>query len=48
MLAIKRSISTGIESKITMEDVYSVGTQMKSSVSTEDIEKLKNFEKQFS
>ncbi|MCM1440300.1 MAG: ATP-binding protein [Roseburia sp.] len=45
MLAINRSIATNEESPITMEDVSEIKEIVKSSVSTEDIERLEEFMK---
>lgn len=45
MQAINQSIKDGKEHLITMEDVSSVSKTIKSSVSKEDVEKLREFEK---
>ena len=44
MEAIKKTISSGKEHLITMEDVTLVKDKIKSSVSSEDIEELAAFE----
>ena len=46
MQAINQSIKTGEEHLITMEDALNVSKELKSSVSNEDIERLKQFEEE--
>ena len=46
MQAINQSIKTGEEHFITMEDALNVSKELKSSVSKEDIERLKQFEEE--
>lgn len=48
MLAIKKSIANGTECPITMEEVSQVKNSIKSSVSSEDIERLLEFREQYS
>lgn len=48
MFAINKSIETGIECPITMDDVKRVQNMIKSSVSPEDIERLSEFKEQYS
>ena len=47
MLAIQKNIETNIESPISMTEVEQVREVIKSSVSTEDIDRLSEFEKQY-
>ena len=47
MLAIQKNIETNIESPISMTEVEQVREVIKSSVSTEDIKKLSEFEEQY-
>ena len=46
MQAINQSIKTGEEHLITMEDALNVSKELKSSVSNEDIGRLKQFEEE--
>lgn len=48
MLAINKSIANGTECPITMEAVLQVETSIKSSVSSEDVERLLEFREQYS
>ena len=47
MLAINKSIATGVECPITMDEVAQVQGSIKSSVSNEDIERLLEFKEQY-
>ena len=47
MLAITESIETGTECPITMQLAEQAHLSVKSSVSDEDIDKLKNFQKTY-
>lgn len=46
MLAINKSIKDGEEHLISMDDAIKISNSIKSSVSYEDIERLKQFEEQ--
>lgn len=47
MSAIKKNINNNQEHKIEMEDVKQIEKDIKSSVNLQDIQKLKEFEKNF-
>ena len=47
MSAINDSLEKGEEQTIGMDDVHRIESSIKSSVATEDIERLKEFEESF-